>query len=156
MTTETPPGPLDFQTARGLPPEDAGFYYMGPGELITAGVVFVPSLANVIAFINDGATFMVDTSTSRFTPRVLDEIRGHSQAPVEAVVYTHGHVDHVTGAEAIIAEAASQGHARPRVIGHRDVAPRFDRYRMLAEQNDRINRSSSTCLTRYGRSRTPS
>lgn len=139
MTTETPPGPIDFQNARGLPPEEAGFYYMGPAEVITEGVVFVPSLANVIAFLNDGANLLVDTSTSRFTPRALDELRSHSQAPVEAVVYTHGHVDHVTGAEAIISEAASQGHARPRIIGHRDVAPRFDRYRMLARQNDRIN-----------------
>ncbi len=132
---------LDLASAQGLPPEQAAFFYLGPSAAVTEGVVFLSSFANVAAFICDGRVLLVDTSVERFTTRVLDDLRrNYSQAPVGAVVYTHGHVDHVTGAQVIIAEAESRGDPRPRIIGHRDIAPRFDRYRLLARQNDHINR----------------
>jgi alkyl sulfatase BDS1-like metallo-beta-lactamase superfamily hydrolase len=71
---------------------------------------------------------------------MLQDLRdNYSKAPVEAIVYTHGHVDHVTGADTIIAAASERGDRRPRIIGHRDVAPRFDRYRLTAAHNDHIN-----------------
>ncbi|MBI2913037.1 MAG: MBL fold metallo-hydrolase, partial [Chloroflexi bacterium] len=63
-----------------------------------------------------------------------------SQAPIEAIVYPHGHLDHTAGAPAFLADAATRGHPRPRIIAHRDLPPRFDRYRLLGPQNDAINR----------------
>ena len=99
--------------------------------------MFLSSFANVAAFTGETGVLLVDTSTDRLTPRVLDDLRAnYSKAPVEAVVYTHGHVDHVTGAEKIIEEAAARGDRRPRIIGHELVAPRFDRYRLTAAHND--------------------
>jgi len=142
MTQNTEHRPqLDLRSAQGLLPEQAAFFYLGPSQLVADGVVFLSSFANVCAFVCDGRILLVDTSIERFTSRVLADLRkSHSQAPIEAIVYTHGHIDHVTGAETIIAEAQSRGDPRPRVIAHRDVAPRFDRYRMLGPQNDGINR----------------
>ncbi|MDO8615458.1 MAG: alkyl sulfatase dimerization domain-containing protein [Dehalococcoidia bacterium] len=132
---------LDFSSARGLPEEQAAFFHLGPSKLVAEDTVFFAAMANVSAFVCQGRILLVDTSLERFTPQVLNDLRAHySQAPIEALVYTHGHVDHVTGAEAIIAHARQRGDARPRIIGHRDVAPRFDRYRLLARQNDHINR----------------
>jgi alkyl sulfatase BDS1-like metallo-beta-lactamase superfamily hydrolase len=141
MSDATESRPLTFADARGLPPEQAAFFHLGPSQTVTDGTVFLSAMANVIAFRCDDRVLLIDTSVNRFTPQVLNDLRSnYFQAPVEAVVYTHGHVDHVSGADAIIEEARSRGYARPRIIGHRDVAPRFERYRILGRQNDHINR----------------
>jgi alkyl sulfatase BDS1-like metallo-beta-lactamase superfamily hydrolase len=131
---------LDFGSARGLPEETAAFFSLGPSKQITENVSFFPALGNVSAFTGDDGILLVDTAQERFTPTMLTDLRdNYSKAPVEAVVYTHGHVDHVTGAERIIAEAAERGDHRPHVFGHRDVARRFDRYKLTAAHNDHIN-----------------
>jgi len=141
MTQQDTPQLLDIAAARGLPPEQAGFFYLGPSKQIADGVVFLSSFANVVAFTGDNGVLLVDTSTERFTPRVLEDLReNYSQAPIEGVVYTHGHIDHVTGAGKIIEHSTARGDRRPRVIGHELVAPRFDRYRLTAAHNDHINR----------------
>ena len=141
MSDTTQSRPLTFADARGLPPEEAAFFHLGPFQLVTEDTFFLPALANIAAFQCGDCVLLVDTSINRFTPQALKDLReNYSQAPVEAVVYTHGHVDHVSGAETIIDEARSRGDARPRFIGHRDVVPRFDRYRLLGRHNDHINR----------------
>jgi alkyl sulfatase BDS1-like metallo-beta-lactamase superfamily hydrolase len=142
MTTDTPQrAPLDFSSARGLPPEQAAFFHLGEPSLVTEGVAFFPALGNSIAFLGERGILVVDTAQQRFTPAVLSGLRANfSQAPVEAVVFTHGHIDHVTGAQAIIDEAEKRGDRRPNIIAHRDLPRRFDRYRLLAAQNDHINR----------------
>src|SRR2546422_5497297 len=124
---------LDFVPARGIPPEQAAFFFLGPSRTVTEGVVFLSGMANVAAFTGDRGIPLVDTALERFTPNVLKDLReNYSQAPVEAVVYTHGHIDHVPGAETIIAGAEERGDPRPRIIAHRDLPRRFDRYQLLA------------------------
>ncbi|MEO8457031.1 MAG: alkyl sulfatase dimerization domain-containing protein [Chloroflexota bacterium] len=140
MTQQQTPPPVDFASGRNLPPEQAGFFALGPSKQITDRVVFLSSMANVIAFTGDTGVLLVDTSTERFTPNVINDLReNYSQAPIEAMVYTHGHVDHVTGADKIIDHSIDRGDRRPRVIGHKLVAPRFDRYRLTGAHNDHIN-----------------
>jgi alkyl sulfatase BDS1-like metallo-beta-lactamase superfamily hydrolase len=132
---------LDFVSARSLTPEQAAFFHLGPSQLVADGIVFLSSLSNVAAFIGDSGILLVDTAIQRSAPSVLADLRqNHSQAPVEAIVYTHGHVDHVTGAETIIEDARVRGDRRPNIIAHRDVIPRFDRYRLTSAHNDHINR----------------
>jgi alkyl sulfatase BDS1-like metallo-beta-lactamase superfamily hydrolase len=142
MTTDTPQRPqLDFASARNLQPEEAAFFHLGEPSRISEDVAFFPALGNSTAFLGERGILIVDTAQQRFTPTVLTGLRANfSQVPIEAVVYTHGHVDHVTGAQAIIDEAQSHGNHRPNVIAHRDLPRRFDRYRLLAAQNDHINR----------------
>jgi alkyl sulfatase BDS1-like metallo-beta-lactamase superfamily hydrolase len=133
--------PLDYESARGLPPEEAAFFYRGRPQAVTEGVVFFPTQGNSTAFLCDDRVFLVDTTPQWYAARTVDELRkNHSQAPVEAIVYTHGHIDHVTGAETFVADAERRGYARPRIIGHRDIGQRFDRYRAMHEQNNFINR----------------
>jgi alkyl sulfatase BDS1-like metallo-beta-lactamase superfamily hydrolase len=132
---------LDFAAARGLPDEQAAFFHLGPSKQISEGVVFLSAMGNVSAFVCDDRIFLVDTAQQRFTPNVLQDLRNtYSRAPIDTVVYTHGHVDHATGGEAIIRHAEEHGDARPRFIAHRDLPARFDRYKLLARQNDFINR----------------
>ncbi|MGH3119388.1 MAG: alkyl sulfatase dimerization domain-containing protein [Gaiellales bacterium] len=142
MTTDTPQRqPLDFTSARNLPPEQAAFFHLGEPRLVIEGVAFFPALGNSTAFLGKDGVLIVDTAQERFTPNILSALRAnYSQAPIEAIVYTHGHIDHVTGAEAMIAEAQTRDDRRPHIFAHRDLARRFDRYRLLAAQNDHINR----------------
>lgn len=136
--TDTPR--LDLAAARGLPEEQAAFFYLGPSKRVAENAVFHSSFANVIAFTGDSGVLLVDTSTERFTPNVLTDLRdNYSKAPIEGVVYTHGHIDHVTGAGTIIEHSLERGDRRPHIIGHKLVAPRFDRYRLTAAHNDHIN-----------------
>src|SRR3990172_9318320 len=132
---------LDYNSARGLSPKRAAFFHRGRSQAVADGVVFFPTQGNCTAFLCGDRVLLVDTTPQWYVQRTLEDLRAnYSEAPVDTIVYTHGHIDHVTGAEAIRAEAAAQGHARPRIIGHRDVAQRFDRYQLMHEQNNFINR----------------
>ena len=131
---------LDYQTVRGMPPEEAAFYYRGPSEQVAEGVVFFPTQGNSTAFVCEKGIFLVDTSPAWFAQRFVDDLRAnYSEAPVETIVYTHGHIDHTTGAPTYIADAAARGYQKPRILAHQDVPRRFDRYRLLGKQNDFIN-----------------
>ncbi len=132
--------PLDYRTAQQRPREDAAFYYRGPSEVVDEGVIFFPDQGNATAFLCDERIFLVDTTGAWIAHGPIADLRSnHSQAPVEAIVYTHGHIDHTTGAQHWIADAEARGHPRPRIVAHQDVPRRFDRYRMLGPQNDFIN-----------------
>src|SRR5437660_1210618 len=60
-------------------------------------------------------------------------------APVVAAIYTHGHADHALGLPPFLAEARERGRPRPRIVGHRNVAARFARYRRTHGYNALIN-----------------
>ncbi len=132
---------LDYNTARELPMERAAFYYRGQAQAVADGVFFFPTQGNGSVFLCNDRLFVVDTTPQWLAGRTIDQLRAnYSEAPVEAIAYTHGHIDHVTGAETYISDAAARGQPRPRIIGHRDVARRFDRYRQMHRQNNFINR----------------
>ena len=133
--------PLDYESAKGLAPEEAAFFYRGPSEAVAEGVVFFPRQGNCTAFVCDDRVLMVDTNPQWYAPRTLEDLRAnYSEAPIDSIVYTHGHIDHVTGAETYLNEAEERGNQRPRIIAHRDLPRRFDRYRRMHQQNNFINR----------------
>ena len=47
-----------------------------------------------------------------------------TDAPVHTAIYTHGHVDHAFGLDPFLVD----GQAPPEIIGHADMAARFERY----------------------------
>ncbi len=132
---------LDYEAARGLPSERAAFFHRGKSVAVADGVFFFPTQGNATAFVCGDRILMVDTNPQWYAGRTIEDLRAnYSPAPVEAIVYTHGHIDHVTGAEAIIADAQQRGYPRPRVVAHRDLPRRFDRYRRMHQHNNFINR----------------
>lgn len=117
------------------------------GEFAGGGLVpvgertgFFPAFANVAVFDTGDGLVLVDSGDFRTAPQLHTSVRGHSKAPVSAVVYTHGHVDHVFGVGPFDQEAADAGTGRPEVFAHEAVAARFDRYRETAGYNMWINR----------------
>jgi alkyl sulfatase BDS1-like metallo-beta-lactamase superfamily hydrolase len=111
----------------------------GAVEEIAPGVLFVHAFANVTALRTDAGLVLVDTGNYRARDRTFAAVRSWDASPLGAAVYTHGHVDHACGLPPFLEEARARGWTRPRVVGHRDVARRFDRYRATAPWNGLIN-----------------
>lgn len=83
--------------------------------------------------ITDEGIVVVDTGVGfREGQDRVERIRERTDLPFHTIIYSHGHVDHVGGAPAFLADAEQRGHPRPRIIGHALVAQRLDKYRMLA------------------------
>ena len=111
------------------------------GELseIAEGLAMVESFSHVVTWNSGDGLVCFDTSHVNTGQQVVDSIRSWSSDPFNALVYTHGHVDHVGGSVAFGANAAALGHQAPRVIGHINVQQRFDRYRYTNDWNVAIN-----------------
>ncbi|MBI1339426.1 MBL fold metallo-hydrolase [bacterium] len=111
------------------------------GELseVADGIAVVEAFSHVVTFRTDEGLVLFDTSLDSFAPRVIKALRGWSDDPVHTISYTHGHNDHIGGAAAFLDEARDRGRTRPRVIGHANVKPRIDRYRLTNGYNAVIN-----------------
>lgn len=112
--------------------------FFGGGDPVLAAprTWFIPSFANVAALETDEGLLLVDAGLRVMGPAIYAAIRARTAAPLHTVVFTHGHVDHAFGLDAWLAELAP---ARPRIIGHRNVRARFERYAKMAKLNTRIN-----------------
>jgi alkyl sulfatase BDS1-like metallo-beta-lactamase superfamily hydrolase len=106
---------------------------------IAPGIAMVESFSHVVAFATDGGLAVFDASSPLTAPAALQALRAWSGGRVHTLVYTHGHLDHVGGSPAFVADAAGRGFERPRVVGHEAVLARFERYRMTSGWNQAIN-----------------
>ena len=106
---------------------------------VADGVAVVESFSHAVAFTTDDGLVVFDASAVFTGAQVVESLRRWSTAPVRNLVYTHGHVDHVGGSGAFVADAAERGHLRPQVVAHANVPPRFDRYRATDGWNTAIN-----------------
>jgi alkyl sulfatase BDS1-like metallo-beta-lactamase superfamily hydrolase len=111
----------------------------GDLDEVAPGIAFIPAFGNISAFALEGALLLVDTGNF-FRARVnFERVRAWTGLPLETVVYTHGHVDHVFGLDPYEEEAASAGRPGPHVVAHELVPERFDRYKLTAGYNGVIN-----------------
>ncbi len=106
---------------------------------VAAGIAVVESFSNSIAVRAGGQLVVFDTSSAPAGTAVVAALRRWSGDPVSAVVYTHGHLDHVGGSGAFVADAHGRQHGRPTFIAHARVADRLARYRRTAGWNQAIN-----------------
>ena len=111
------------------------------GELseIADGLAMVESFSHVVTWNSGDGLVCFDTSHVNTGQQVVESIRKWTSDPFNSLVYTHGHSDHVGGSVAFAANAAALGHAAPRVIAHKNVQRRFDRYRYTNDWNVAIN-----------------
>ncbi len=71
------------------------------------------SASNVGMIIADGGLIIIDTTEStKAAQNILVEFRKISDLPVKAIIYTHGHRDHISGAT-VFAEGG-----QPEIIAH--------------------------------------
>ena len=71
---------------------------------------------------------LIDTAKPDTASQTLALVRTWDDGPVHTVIYTHGHIDHTSGIKVIDEEADAKGIPRPRIIAHRNVQLRMDRY----------------------------
>ncbi|HUO03813.1 MAG TPA: alkyl sulfatase dimerization domain-containing protein [Candidatus Binataceae bacterium] len=115
------------------------FFPTGHSEEVAPGVMFFHWFANVTAIRTREGIVLIDTGGNFNQKETLRLIRTFSPDRIHTVIYTHGHVDHACGTPAILAEAGQNKVARPRVVGHRAVAARFDRYKRTIGYNSTAN-----------------
>jgi alkyl sulfatase BDS1-like metallo-beta-lactamase superfamily hydrolase len=83
---------------------------------------------NATAIRTGDGLVLVDTGSRETASQTLATLRRWDNGPVHTIVYTHGHIDHTWGARLLDREADARGIARPRIIAHRNVLNRFERY----------------------------
>lgn len=113
-----------------------GFYGGGDPVLAAPRTWFLPAFANVTSFETDEGLLLVDAGLRIVGPAIYASVRARTQARLHTVVFTHGHLDHAFGLDAWLAELAP---ARPRIVAHRNVRARFERYLKMNKLNARIN-----------------
>lgn len=136
MTTNPPepsPAPGDqprlSPSGRTLPPEIGE--HIGQVREVAPGVLFFPYFGTSTAFLTDEGVVLFDTGTHQAGARVLRELRARTDLPVHTIVYSHGHLDHVSGAHHFVEEAARLGRPKPRIIAQRWLVNRLHRYERM-------------------------
>ncbi len=106
---------------------------------VAEGIAVVEAFSHVVAFRTGAGLVLFDTSLDALAPACLASLRHWSDDSVRAIVYTHGHRDHAAGTRTYLNEADARADARPEIIGHENVAARFDRYELTDGYNAVIN-----------------
>ena len=108
-------------------------------EQIAPRTWFASSFANMTVFDTDQGLVIIDPGAKNNARAKFDQVREALGSPAHSVIYSHGHHDHVWGAEYYQEDARSQGAAQPQVIAHEAVERRFDRYSKTTGYNGIVN-----------------
>ena len=106
---------------------------------IADGVGLVCGFSHIWTLDADEGLVVVDTSQPDFASAAPEHLRRWRDVPVDTIVYTHGHVDHVSGAPVFRDDAVERRRPLPRVVAHEAVGRRFDRYDLTRGYNECIN-----------------
>ena len=123
----------------GAVPADQFWKPTGRAEEIAPGVVFLHTFANMTVVRTGAGLVLIDTSNYAARERTFALVRSVDAAPLHAAIYTHGHADHALGLPPFLAQTRERGWPPPRIVGHRNVAARFARYRQTNGYNALIN-----------------
>ena len=119
----------------GKSPDEAAFFWTGGPIPVAPRTWFASVFSGAVAFDTDEGLLLVDTGLMRLSPALAGLLRQETAAPVHTAIYTHGHVDHAFGLEAFLLPEQPS----PRIIAHRNISARFERYRRTARHNRTLN-----------------
>ncbi|MDJ1136634.1 alkyl sulfatase dimerization domain-containing protein [Streptomyces iconiensis] len=104
---------------------------------VCAGIV------NVGVIETDEGLVLIDAGLRQQGEELRALVRSVTSAPLHTVVFTHGHIDHALGLGPLLEETVEQTGSRPRVLAHRNVPARFERYLRTAGLNSSVNARQS-------------
>lgn len=99
------------------------------GQVVEAGVYVLPGQGNSLAIETDAGVVVVDASSHVHVPGMLAELRSRTDAPVHAIVYSHGHHGYNASVDLWQQHNAERGDPPIRLIAHERVLRRYARYR---------------------------
>ena len=102
---------------------------------VSNNLAFIKNFGNIAVFKNDTTGLLIDTGMGVSSLQVVEKLKEWGISNIEYVIYTHGHVDHVTGTEYIL----NSFEGTTKVIAHENVTKRFDRYKKTIGYNGIIN-----------------
>lgn len=117
---------------------------------IAGGVAMVEAFSHCVLFETEDGLVAFDTSGVNGGARVVEAIRGWRTDRFNTLIYTHGHLDHVGGCGAFMADAAAASSPRPQLVGHENVPKRFARYDFTSGYNNVINKRQFGQFSRRG------
>lgn len=117
-------------------------------EQVCPGVHFFKGFANTVIVETGEGLVMVDPAGVVDVSYKYPAIRNALSAPVHTVIFTHGHVDHVFGVADYAKENSENNLSPPRVIAHRRLPLRLERYIRTAGWNSEINSRQFRCGSR--------
>ncbi len=88
-------------------------------------------------YVGESAVLLVDAPEDLFVDRLFERIAKITPNPVTTFVYTHPHLDHVKGANALIDKIREQGHEQ-RIIGSDRLVEAMDRYQQVVPRPTEI------------------
>jgi len=106
---------------------------------VSSGISIIESFSHVYSFRTEEGLVCVDASGTTTAVAVVGQLRSWSTDPVDHLIYTHGHLDHVGGSGAFAADARERGYRLPSVTGHEAIPARFRRYQDTSGYNTAIN-----------------
>jgi len=101
---------------------------------IAPGLFLHPAFVNSYACATPAGLLLVDPGLGVSSKGLQQAVRGWSDAPLTAAVYTHGHADHAFGLSAFL-----RAGDRPQIIAQENCPRRFARYQLTHGWNARIN-----------------
>ncbi len=107
---------------------------------VADGIAVVESFSHMVLFRTDAGLVSFDASGHLTGVACTESMRRWSTDRVDSLVYTHGHLDHIGGSAALVADADERGFERPTVVGHENVPVRMRRYDDTSGWNVIINR----------------
>ena len=123
----------DHEGPRKLNPTDGSFHE------IADGVALVCGFSHIWCVDTGDGLVVVDASLPGFAQAALEPLRRWRDSGTDSIVYTHGHLDHVSGTQVFVDDAAERGRPVPTVVAHEAVGPRFERYDLTRDYNEIVN-----------------
>ena len=88
-------------------------------------------------YVGEEEALLVDAPEDLFVDRLFDRIARITPNPVTTFVYTHPHLDHIKGANALIDKIRETGH-EPRIIGSDRLVEAMERYQQVVPRPTEI------------------
>ena len=102
---------------------------------VSKNLAFIKNFGNIAVFKNGSRGLLIDTGMGVSSIQVVEKLKEWGISSIDYVIYTHGHVDHVTGTEYI----TNSFEGETNIIAHKNVTKRFDRYKKTTGYNGIIN-----------------
>jgi alkyl sulfatase BDS1-like metallo-beta-lactamase superfamily hydrolase len=99
------------------------------GQVLGPGLVVLPGQGNSLSIETDRGVVILDASGPRHADGMIATLREHTDAPVHAIVYSHGHNGYNSAVDVWQRHNEQRGDPPPRLVGHENILRRYARYR---------------------------